>query len=235
MHMLLTLPMVTSMRSSACAKYGVPITGFCPEHNAYPYNFMIGSERQREDAVRYLKVCLDQAKALGSDFMLISPAHAGYETTYAQMHDRLYRTVEDLAAYAKNIGVKLVVETLTPEESNCFKNADDLLDLFEHVDNDYLYGMMDIVVPFIQQEQMTSYFTLLGDKLYHLHIPDSNGVDATHLVPGEGVMPYKELLQEIRDLPYERTATIELVTNYLSEPRLYSRRSIDNVRAMLDE
>ena len=37
-------------------KYGVPITGWCPEHNGYPYNFMIGSERQREDAVRYLKL-----------------------------------------------------------------------------------------------------------------------------------------------------------------------------------
>ena len=216
-------------------KYGVPITGYCPEHNAYPYNFMIGSERQREDAVRYLKVCLDKAVRLGSDFMLVSPAHAGYDTTYAQMRDRLYRTIEELAAYARNVGVKLVVETLTPEESNCFNSANDLLELFEHVDNDYLYGMMDIVPPYLQQEQMMSYFTLLGDKLYHLHIPDSNGADATHLVPGEGVMPYRELMQEIRDLPYERTATIELVTNYINEPRLYAKRAINNVRAMLAE
>ena len=80
-----------------------------------------------------------------------------------------------------------------------------------------------------------SYFTLLGEKRYHLHIPDSNGVDATHLVPGEGVMPYRELVQEIRDLPFEGTATIELVTNYLSEPRLYARRSIENLRSMLAE
>ena len=59
-------------------KYGVPITGWCPEHNGYPYNFMIGSERQREDAVRYLKLCMDAGVKLGSDYMLISPAHAGY-------------------------------------------------------------------------------------------------------------------------------------------------------------
>lgn len=214
-------------------KYGVPITAYCPEHNAYPYNFMIGSERQREDAVCYLKVCLDQTVKLGSDFMLVSPAHAGYDTTYAQMRDRLYRTIEALAAYARNVGVKLVVETLTPEESNCFNSANDLLELFEHVDNDYLYGMMDIVPPYLQQEQMMSYFTLLGDKLYHLHIPDSNGTDATHLAPGEGVMPYKELIHEIRDIPYKRTATIELVTNYINEPRLYAKRAINNVRAML--
>lgn len=215
--------------------YGVDIRGYTPEHNAYPYNFMIGSERQREDAVRYLKVCLDQACALGSDFMLVSPAHAGYEATHAQMRERLYRTMEELSDHAAKVGVKLVVETLTPEESNVFKCANDLVDLFEHVDSDYLVGMLDIVPPFLQQEQIMSYFTLLGEKLYHLHIPDSNGVDATHLVPGEGVMPYRELVQEIRDLPFEGTATIELVTNYLSEPRLYARRSIENLRSMLAE
>ena len=216
-------------------KYGVPITGYCPEHNGYPYNFMIGSERQREDAVRYLKLCLDQAKALGSDYMLISPAHAGYEATYAEIHDRLYRTCEELAKHAENVGVHIVVEPLTHEESNAFKSANDLIDLFEHVDSDYLLGMLDIVPPFLQQEQIMSYFSKLGDKLYHLHIIDSNGTDASHVMPGEGVLPMPELLQEIRDSGYNRTATIELVLGYINEPRLYAKRAINNVRAMLAE
>lgn len=216
-------------------KYGVPITGYCPEHNAYPYNFMIGSERQREDAIRYLKICLDQARALGSDYMLISPAHAGYEATYKEMHDRLYRSCEELARHAEKVGVHIVVEPLTTMESNVFKNANDLIDLFEHVDSDYLMGMMDIVPPFQQQEQMMSYFSKLGEKMYHLHIIDSDGTSDAHVMPGEGVLPMKELLEEIRDLPYERTATIELVTGYINEPRLYAKRAINNVKAMLGE
>ena len=122
-------------------KYGVPITGYCPEHNAYPYNFMIGSERQREDAVGYLKLCLDQAKALGSDYMLISPAHAGYEATYEEMHDRLYRTCEELAKHAENVGVHIVVEPLTPEESNVFRSANDLIELFEHASSRLKTGL----------------------------------------------------------------------------------------------
>lgn len=216
-------------------KYGVPITGWCPEHNGYPYNFMIGSERQREDAVRYLKLCMDAGVKLGSDYMLISPAHAGYETTYTEMHDRLYRTCEELAKYAENVGIKIVVEPLTTMESNVFKNANDLVDLFEHVDSPNLLAMMDIVPPFQQQEQMMSYFSKLGEKLYHLHIVDSNGVDDSHVMPGEGVLPMKELLQEIRDYGYTGTATIELVLGYINEPRLYAKRAINNVREMLAE
>ena len=216
-------------------KYGVPITGWCPEHNGYPYNFMIGSERQREDAVRYLKLCMDAGVKLGSDYMLISPAHAGYETTYTEMHNRLYRTCEELAKYAENVGIKIVVEPLTTMESNVFKNANDLVDLFEHVDSPNLLAMMDIVPPFQQQEQMMSYFSKLGEKLYHLHIVDSNGVDDSHVLPGEGVLPMKELLQEIRDYGYTGTATIELVLGYINEPRLYAKRAINNVREMLAE
>ena len=35
-------------------KYEMPVLGYTPEHNAYPYNYMIGSEAQRRDAVDYL-------------------------------------------------------------------------------------------------------------------------------------------------------------------------------------
>ncbi len=216
-------------------KYGVPITGWCPEHNGYPYNFMIGSERQREDAVRYLKLCLDAGRELGSDYMLISPAHAGYDTKPREIRDRLYRTCQELTAYAENVGVRIVIEPLTTMESNVFKSANDLLDLFEHVDSDYLMAMCDICPPFQQQEQITSYFNKLGDKLYHLHIIDSNGVDDSHVMPGEGVLPMPELLKEIQDYyHYDGTATIELVTGYINEPRLYAKRAINNVRAMLE-
>ena len=46
--------------------YEMPVVGYTPEHNAYPYNYMIGSEAQREDAVAYLKLCLDMAKEMGA-------------------------------------------------------------------------------------------------------------------------------------------------------------------------
>ena len=42
-----------------------------------------------------------------------------------------------------------------------------------------------------------------------------------------------ELMTELKELPYEGTATIELVLGYINEPRLYARRAINNVRAML--
>ena len=80
--------------------YEIVVHGYTPEHNAYPYNFMIGSEAMRRDAVEYLKLSMDMAKAMGAKFTLISPAHAGYTTTGAEIRKRLRQTVNELVDHA---------------------------------------------------------------------------------------------------------------------------------------
>ena len=85
----------------------MPVRGFTPEHNAYPFNYMIGSEAQREDAVNYLKLCLDMAKEMGAEFVLTSPANGGYLATYDQLWTRLEKTIRELGDHAAKVGVKL--------------------------------------------------------------------------------------------------------------------------------
>ncbi|KAI4448871.1 Fructoselysine 3-epimerase [Eubacterium plexicaudatum ASF492] len=216
-------------------RYEMPVVGYTPEHNAYPYNFMIGSEMQRQDAVAYLKICLDMAKEMGADYMLISPAHAGYGATYKEIRTRMVKTVRELGEYASKTGVKLVVETLTPYESNAFKSANDAVELFEQIDSPYVVGMCDLVPPYVQHESILDYLDKLGDKMYHFHIIDGEQGTDSHIVPGDGSIPLRELFMELKDAGYDKTATIELVTGYINEPRLYARRAIDRVRGYMQE
>jgi protein FrlC len=212
--------------------YGIPVRGYTPEHNAYPYNFMAGSEAMRKDAVSYLKLSMDMAKEMGADFTLMSPAHAGYLATREEIWERLARTMRELAEHAEKIGHTIVLEALTPYESNVCMSANDLAELFRLVPSDRLVGMCDIVPPYVQAESIMAYFAKLGKKMYHMHIVDSTGDSDTHVMPGEGKLPLRELLAELEALPYEGTATIELVTAYINEPRLYAKRAIDAVRAL---
>lgn len=214
-------------------QYEMPVLGFTPEHNGYPYNFMIGSEAQRRDAVDYLKLSLDMAREMGADYMLVSPAHAGYEASYEEIWDRMLRTLRELTAHAETVGVKLVVETLTPFESNAFKNANDLQELFKRIDSPYIVGMVDIVPPFVQQESIMAYFSKLGQKLYHMHIIDGEMATDSHIMPGDGAIPIQEMLCELKEIGYDGTATIELVLGYINEPRMYARRAINRVREMM--
>ena len=120
---------------SLIEQYEMPVYGYVPEHNLYPYNYMIGSEAQRQDAVAYLKLCLDMAKEMGASFMMTSPANGGYLATYDELWPRLEKTIRELGEHAARREVKLVVEPLTPYESNFFTRANDLVELFKRVDN----------------------------------------------------------------------------------------------------
>ena len=216
-------------------KYEMPVLGYTPEHNAYPYNYMIGSEAQRRDAVDYLKLSLEMAKEMGAEFVLTSPANGGYLATYDQLWSRLEKNIQELGDYAAKLEIKLVVEALTPYESNLFTRANDLVELFRRVDNPYVVGMCDIVPPFVQHESIMAYFDKLGNKMDHMHIIDGENGSDTHLIPGEGNIPIKEMLYEMKRIGYDKTATLELVTNYINEPRFYAKRAIDNMRELMAE
>ena len=216
-------------------KYEMPVLGYTPEHNAHPYNYMIGSEAQRRDAVDYLKLSLEMAKEMGAEFVLTSPANGGYLATYDQLWSRLEKNIQELGDYAAKLEIKLVVEALTPYESNFFTRANDLVELFRRVDNPYVVGMCDIVPPFVQHESIMAYFDKLGNKMDHMHIIDGENGSDTHLIPGEGNIPIKEMLYEMKRIGYDKTATLELVTNYINEPRFYAKRAIDNMRELMAE
>ncbi len=214
-------------------KNDMPVRGYTPEHNAYPYNFMIGSEAMRRDAVDYLKLSMDMGKEMGADFTLMSPAHAGYDATTAEIWERLIKTMRELTAYAEKINHKIVLEALTPFESNVCKSANDLAEVFRQVPSEYLVGVCDIVPPFLQQESIMAYFDKLGDKMYHMHVVDSDGISDTHILPGEGRIPLRELMHEVKEINYQGTMTVELVTAYINEPRLYAHRAIHNLRELM--
>ena len=216
-------------------QYEMPVYGYTPEHNAYPFNYMIGSEAQREDAVAYLKTAIDMAKEMGSNFVLTSPANGGYLATYEQMWSRLEKTIRELGDYAAKKEIHLVVEALTPYESNFFTRANDLVELFRRVGNPYVVGMCDVVPPFVQHESIMAYFDKLGSKMHHMHIIDGEQGTDSHIIPGEGSMPLKEMLYELKRINYQGTATLELVTGYINEPRMYAKRAVDNIRSLMAE
>ncbi len=48
-------------------------------------------------------------------------------------------------------------------------------------------------------------------------------------------MPLRELMRDIIERGYEGYCTVELVTMYMNEPRLYARQELERFRALLPE
>lgn len=214
-------------------KYQIPISVYTPEHNAYPYNYMIGDEYQRKESIAYLKTAIEMGKSLGADYTVISAGHAGYNSTKTEIWERLCKSIRELVDYAEEKEHMLLIEALTPYESNVLTTANDLCEIITYIDSPYFGAMCDIVPPFVQNESILGYFKKLGKKLKHLHIVDSDGKSDSHLMPGDGNIPLKELMEEISEFGYNESATIELVTAYINEPSLYARKAIDKFKEII--
>lgn len=198
-------------------RYAMPVTVYTPEHNAYPYNYMLGSETQWEDSMSYLTLCMRAAREIGAKYTLISVGHGGCMPQVSR-HARLLRSLRRLVREAERLSHTLLLETLTPYESNTCTTLEDLITVLDEVDSPALMGMCDVVAPFSQGEDPVDYARKLGDRMCHLHLVDSDGQSETHLIPGDGVMPLDSIVDEMRHAGYDGTATIELVTNYIHAP-----------------
>ena len=214
-------------------RHEMPVRVYTPEHNAYPYNYMLGSELQRADALDYLKLCLNMGKALGADHTLISTGHGGYTASRRELRSRLVRCLRELADHAESIGHTILLEALTPYETNVCTTAGELSETLEKVDSPALMGMCDVVPPWVIREPITNYLDQLGGRMAHLHLVDGDGNSDSHLIPGDGCIPLPELLEELEVRGYRGRATIELVTSYHNEPSLYAKQALQRVRALL--
>ncbi len=216
-------------------KYGIPVECYTPEHNAYPFNYMAGDERQWEKSMEYLEDAIDITAEIGAGKMLFSAGHAGYEVREDEMFGRLVKSLERLAEYAEKKNVTLVLEPLTVYESNVICGLRDLDRALTAVDRPNLAGMCDLAVPFTTGEPAAEYVARLGDKFKYLHIIDNDGASDSHILPGDGSIPLAEVLGEIRTAGYDGQATIELVTGYLKEPSVYAGMAVKRIRKALEE
>lgn len=84
-------------------RYHIPVHIYTPEHNAYPYNYMLGDERQWESSIAYLHDAFRAAAAIGAQYTLVSVGHGGC-VSLQQRRERLFKSIRRLAHAAEEEG-----------------------------------------------------------------------------------------------------------------------------------
>ena len=214
-------------------RFEMPVEVYTPEHNAYPYNYMIGTERQWEDAMDYLSAALCCGRALGAKHTLISVGHSGF-APLQERRARLLKSLRHLSLEAERLDHPILLEPLTPMESDFCTCAEELLDILEELNSPFIQGMCDVVVPFVQHRNPADDIRLLGSRMAHLHLTDSDGITEAHLLPGDGSMDLHGLLEELSACGYDGRATLELVTHYIDTPSEAAAAAIRRIREMTE-
>jgi sugar phosphate isomerase/epimerase len=108
----------------------------------------------------------------------------------------------------------------------------DFLELSHDVNATNLGCLLDMGHMNVLHEDGVDYIRTLGEKLYHIHVNDNNGVVDQGLIPGQGVLDYQPFIRALREMGYQGYLSLELSFNYQQDPDSAAhkaKRFMDNV------
>lgn len=216
-------------------QYGLDIPMYSPGLMGYPFNVTSQDTLEREETVQHLLQGLDAAKLLGCPRVLVNCTHSIWGCTRAQSNENIRRSLAPIVEHAEKIGVDIVVELLTPMESNIVYRLYEIVDLLEYFDSPRLKTMLDNATPMCAWEPYSEHFETLGEKIDFIHFVDVNGINQSHRPLGTGILDLPTLLRIHRRYGYDGWYGLEILVAGEQEPELCSAREIRVFRALLRE
>lgn len=204
-------------------RYGVEVSMFTPEILAYPYSLVSRSAKEYKETVSYLLSSVETAAAIGAPYMQITAPHPGYGVNKSEVWAQLVNGVGQLSRRAQQLGVTVLMESLSPSEGNLITTAWDLRRLIDDVGSPALKGMLDLVPPVIANEPFGEYFDVLGPDMAYVHLCNSDGATEYHsqLNDAKGVIPMQAMFAVLLRHGYNGWCSIELLAPYFKDPELY--------------
>lgn len=115
----------------------------------------------------------------------------------------LIKSLKDFCAYCKHLGMKVAVENLT---NGMVQTGDDLLRIMEGV-GDNVGICFD--VNHLLKESHKDFIRKVGKYIITMHVSDNDGIQERHFLPGDGVINWKELFEELSKIGYQQTMIVE--------------------------
>lgn len=190
------------------ADRGMEVVAYTPELLAYPYNFASPDLRTRRASVDYAVQNLERAAELACGKMLISPGWGLLDVPIQKSRDWACDALERVAAAAGGIGVRLVLEHLTPQSSNLLCSVEAVCETVARVGRPELGVVLDLGQMHVFGEAVSDYASRLGERLWHVHMMD--GLPACHLAFGDGVLPLESDWKALGAWGYEGVCTLEI-------------------------
>jgi sugar phosphate isomerase/epimerase len=191
-------------------------------------NLIHPEKSRRIDAMDEIKRALEAAEQIPFKHLIV---HLGErEDTWSQRTiDYALTALEHLGAFARALGVKLLVENLT----NDVTTPEHLVTILElgHLDNvgiclDLGHAHITIGIP--------EAVTVLGERIVSLHVHDNHGAKDEHLWPGDGSIDWQDTARRLQTLAKPPAAVLEISYSLGDTPATIPdriRSSFDRLRA----
>ena len=161
----------------------------------------------RDNAIKYLKFCVDVATELGTD-IVVGCSYAPVGKVYFEDKEAAWKlsveSFREVAKYALDRGIYMGVEPLNRYETSLINLVSTALKYIEDVGLDNVKVQYDTYHANIEEKSFKDSIKLAGDKLYHVHACEND-----RGAPGSGHIPWDEIASALKEINYNRWLVIE--------------------------
>jgi len=156
-----------------------------------------------EDWHRKIKQC----PALGIKLMTMSFGLRNDRKDQKKQLENAARAYTILGELAKDYGVRMLLEV--PHLYSIMNRPESVLEVFENIESDNVGALIDSSHWGIIGYDLDDFVSRLGERLSHVHLRDSKGIDTAdfrqdlELTPGKGTVDFRKLAETLDRIGYK--------------------------------
>jgi len=181
-------------------------------------NLVHPEKSRRIDAMDEIKRALEAAEHIPFKKLIV---HLGEKYDSWSLRTMEYATtaLEHLGAFAKPLGVRVLVENLTSDATT----PEHLMTILEMAHLDQIDICLDLghahIAPGIAEA-----VNILGKRISEVHVHDNHGLKDQHLWPGDGTIDWPAALESLKALPAPAAAVLEIGYDLADAPAATTAR-----------
>lgn len=192
---------------------------------------------ERRLHVEHTIASIGAAAHLGAECLCICPGPLR-GLSREQATELTIRSLHETLPAAERHGVRLAVEPLHPRHTDFINTLAQAQALIEEIDHP-LCGLFVDTYQLWRSDDLLPAITRAADHIMAVHVADSRPAPRSvedRLVPGDGVIPLREILDAVKKTGYDGWYTIEIMSDELwgSDYDQLARRCLDRLCHILE-
>lgn len=168
------------------------------------------SQYLRLYAVNEIVKVIKLASQLAAEYVVIHPGFCCYPPSEREKaKDRARESMDTLVKEASSLGVKLAVENIGYNGEATFYTLDEYIQFLNEFDEKNVVALLDIGHAFLNKWPLKVAIAAIGQRLYSLHLHDNDGIRDKHLPIGQGIIPWEEIWDGLREAPRVKQLILE--------------------------
>ena len=163
------------------------------------------------------------------------PGHTLFGQSTEDGIDRLSESLCAIAEFAAGYELLIAIEPADKYETDLLPTCAATLDLVDRLGYANLGVLLDNGHAHVVGESAADAVRLLGDKLFHVHVDDNDGLRDQHSIPGDGNFDFSPFITALRQTGYDGYLAAELGWDYTIDPDPAARLTVERMKGIQDQ